>query len=49
MSIYEAMNHYWIKGGQILYDEKEKIFNIYSFITQLITDNLKEFNDYLLK
>ena len=49
MSIYEALNHYWIKGGQILYDEKEKIFNIYSFTTQLITDNLKEFNDYLLK
>ena len=48
MSIYEALNHYWIKGGQILYDEKEKIFNIYSFTTQLITDNLKEFNDYLL-
>lgn len=49
MSLYEAINHYWIKGGQILYDEKEKIFNIYSFTTQLITDNLKEFNDYLLK
>ena len=49
ISIYEAMNHYWIKGGQILYDEKEKMYNIYSFTTKLITDNIKEFNDYLLK
>ena len=49
MSIYEAMNHYWLKGGNILYDEKEKIYNIYSFTTQLITDNIKEFNDYLRK
>lgn len=43
------MNHQWIKGGEILYNEKEKIFNIYSFTTQLITDNIKEFNDYILK
>ena len=49
MSIYEAMNHYWIKGGEILYDEKEKMYNIYSFTTKLITDNIKEFNDYLAK
>lgn len=49
MSIYEAMNHYWFKGGKILYDEKEKIYNIYSFTTQLITDNIKEFNDYMEK
>jgi serine/threonine protein kinase len=49
MSIYEAMNHYWIKGGNILYDEKEKLYNIYSFTTKLITDNIKEFNDYLSK
>ena len=49
MSIYEAMNHHWIKGGNILYDEKEKMYNIYSFTTKLITDNIKEFNDYLLK
>ena len=49
ISLYEAMNHQWIKGGEILYNEKEKIFNIYSFTTQLITDNIKEFNDYVLK
>ena len=47
MGIYQAINHYWTKGGNILYDEKEKIFNIYSFTTQLITDNIKEFNDYI--
>ena len=49
INLYEAMNHQWIKGGEILYNEKEKIFNIYSFTTQLITDNIKEFNDYVLK
>jgi len=49
ISIYEAANHYWIKGGNILYDEKEKMYNIYSFTTKLITDNIKDFNDYLLK
>ena len=47
MSIFEAMNHYWVKGGKILYDEKEKTYNIYSFATQLMTDGVKEFNDYL--
>ena len=49
MSIFEAVNHYWLKGGKILYDEKERIYNIYSFATQLMTDGIKEFNDYLNK
>ena len=49
MSIYEAMEHYWIKGGNLLYNEKEKICNIFNFTTQLITDNIKEFNDYMNK
>ena len=49
MSLFEAKNHYWIKGGELLYDEKEKIFNIFSFITQLIVDNIKSFNDYMAK
>jgi myosin-light-chain kinase len=47
MSIFEAVNHYWVKGGKLLYDEKEKTYNIYSFATQLMTDGVKEFNDYL--
>ena len=47
ISIFEAVNHYWIKGGKIIYDEKEKTYNIYSFATHLMTDSIKEFNDYL--
>ena len=49
MSLFEAKNHYWIKGGELLYDKKKKIFNIFSFITQLIVDNIKSFNDYMAK
>jgi hypothetical protein len=30
-----------------LISKKEKTYNIYSFATQLMTDGVKEFNDYL--
>ena len=49
MNIYEALRHQWIKGAQILLEEKEKIYNTNLFYIQLITDNIKEFNDYLGK
>ena len=47
MNIYEAMNHYWIKGGYILMEEKENICNANVFLTDLITDHFSTFNDYL--
>ena len=47
INIDEALNHYWIKGAQILFDEKEKLFNACSFLSELITDHIKNFNDYL--
>lgn len=49
ISIFEAVNNYWIKGGSILYDEKEKIYHIYSYITHLMIDGIKDFNDYISK
>lgn len=47
ISIYEAMQHPWIKGAQILNDEKEKIYYMNKFIADLSTNNIKKFNDYL--
>ena len=32
ININQALNHYWIKGANILYDEKEKCFNVSSFL-----------------
>lgn len=39
------MNHYWIKGAQILINEKEKLMNIGLFLSYLITDYIKSFNE----
>ena len=47
MGIYEALHHPWIKGAKIILDEKENINNANIFIIKLITDNIKDFNDYL--
>ena len=49
MSIYEAMEHPWIKGAQLIMDEKENIYNSNMFVINLLTDNIKNFNDYLHK
>ena len=47
ISIYEAMEHPWIKGAQILNDEKENTYYMNKFISNLSTNNIKKFNDYL--
>lgn len=49
ISISEALNHYWIKGAEILMDEKEKCSNASIFISYLIVDHIKSFNEYLAK
>jgi len=49
MSVYEAIQHPWIKGAKFLYDEKEKMYNLSSFITKLLTNSIYKFNDYLKK
>ena len=47
MNIHEALNHYWIKGNSLLLDEKEKCGNAGIFLTYLLTDHIKSFNDYV--
>jgi len=47
IDIYEALNHYWIKGAKILLDEKENCYNIGIFISYLLTDHIRLFNDYI--
>ena len=47
MDIYAARDHYWIKGAHILLAEKEKILNINTFISYLLSNHIKAFNDYI--
>ena len=47
MSLNEACNHYWIKGANLLMNEKEKIYNACNFLSYLITDNIISFNAYI--
>ena len=47
IDIKGALNHYWIKGAQLLMDEKDKIYNASIFTSYLMTDHIKSFNDYI--
>ena len=49
ININQALENYWVKGGQILFDEKEKLFNASSFLSYLVCDQINDFNDYLNK
>jgi serine/threonine protein kinase len=49
ININQALNHYWVKGAKILYEEKEKLYNAGTFLSLLITDQIKEFNDYIFR
>ena len=49
ININEALNHYWIKGANILLDEKEQLLYEDPFLIQLLTNSCKKFNDYLGK
>ena len=46
-SIYEALEDPWIKGADLLIKEKEKLNDIEKFLINMITDNVRSFNDYL--
>ena len=48
-NIEEAINHPWIKGAQIIKDEKENIFYLESFLINIITDNIPKFLNYIDK
>ena len=49
INLNKALENYWVKGAQILFDEKEKLFNASLFLSYLMCDQLKNFNDYLNK
>lgn len=46
-SIQEALEDTWIKGANIINKEKEKLFDLEKFLINLITDNIRCFNDYI--
>ena len=47
INIFEALNHDFIKKSNVLYEEKEKIYNAGNFLIYLMTDHLKSFNDLM--
>ena len=47
ISIYEALEDSWIKGAEILFEEKENINDSEIFLINLITDNVRNFNEYI--
>ena len=47
ITINEALNHPWIQGSKFIFDEKENSNCLESFLINLITDNIKKFNDYI--
>ena len=49
MKMSEALNHYWIKGGRLLLNEQEKIYNAGIFLSYLLTDHISDFNEYISK
>ena len=47
ININEAINHYWIKGSNILLEEKEKCFNASCYLIYLMTDHIINFYKYV--
>ena len=46
-NIAKALNHPWIKAAQIIYNEKENAYCNENFLINLITDNIRKFNNFL--
>jgi serine/threonine protein kinase len=46
-NINQALNHPWIKGSEIIFNEKEYIINLQNFLINLITNNIEKFNEYI--
>ena len=46
-NIFEAINHPWIKGFHFLQDAKERMYNAGKFLTNLLVDNILEYNKYI--
>ena len=48
-SIYDLMKDPFVKGYQIILDEKEKLYNAGKFVVDLMVDNIINFNEYIKK
>ena len=46
-SIYDALNDPWVKGADLIFKEKEKIDDNEIFLLNMITDNFRDFNEYI--
>ena len=49
ININESLEHPWVKAGNILIDEKEKLYNGNSFLINLMMDNFYNFNKLVKK
>jgi len=47
LNIRECLNHYWVQGAQILLNEKENVYNANSFLSYLITNHFRSFEEYI--
>ena len=47
ININQALNHYWIKGSNILLEEKEKNFNASCYLIYLMTNHIINFDKYV--
>ena len=47
LNIRECLNHYWVQGAQILLNEKENTYNANSFLSYLITNHFRSFEEYI--
>ena len=48
ISINDALKDHWIKGADLVFQEKEKINDLEKFLVNVVTDNIRSFNNYLL-
>lgn len=47
LNIKQALGHPWMKGSQIIFDEKEIIDNLECFLNKLVNDFIPNFNEYI--
>ena len=47
ISAFDALEDPWIKGAELIFQEREKIDDNGKFLLNLIYDNIRGFNDYL--
>ncbi len=47
INIKDALNHPWIKASQAIFNEKENLGNLESFLIKIITDDIPNFNNLI--